>query len=67
MNKINPFWVYMGLVSILVISLVYYQGLTADVNAAGPFVINGLELAQARNPKTGNFSNYPSTNTPGQS
>lgn len=62
MNKISPFWVYMGLVSILVIALVYYQGLVSDVNAVGPFAIQGLSLAQGRNPSTFNFSNYPATN-----
>lgn len=61
MNKVNPFWIYMGLVSILVITLVYYQGLTSDVNAIGPFAIQGLGLLQGRNPNTYNFSNYPAT------
>lgn len=61
-KNINPFWVYMGLVSILVITLVYYQGLVADVNAVGPFAIQALGLAQGRNPTNYNFSNYPGTN-----
>lgn len=59
MRGISPFWFYMGLVSILVIAFVYYQGLTADVNAVGPYAIQALSLAQGRNPATFNFSNYP--------
>ena len=61
MGKINPFWIYMGLVSILIIALVYYQGFTADANAVGPFGIQALALAQGRNPSNFNFSNYPKT------
>lgn len=61
MNRISPFWFYMGLVSILVIAFVYYQGLTADVNAVGPYAIQALALAQGRDPSTFNFSNYPKT------
>jgi hypothetical protein len=55
------FWFYVFLLSLAVIAFVYYQGLTADVNAVGPFVIKAAELAQGRNPDTGNFSNYPTT------
>ena len=55
------FWFYVFFVGILVIALAYYQGLVADVGAVGPFVIQAGELAQGRNPQTGNFSAYPST------
>lgn len=62
----KSFWFYAGLVSVLIIAFVYYQGLTADVGAIGPFVIQAGALAQGRNPQTFNFSNYPATNAPGQ-
>lgn len=55
------FWYYMALVSILVIAFVYYQGLTSDVNAVGPYLIQLGSLAQGRNPYTGAFANYPTT------
>lgn len=51
------FWI--GFISVLVIIAVYYQGLVADTNALGPYAIQVLELAQGRNPSTGNFSSYP--------
>lgn len=59
MSKISPFWVYMGLVSVLVVALVYYQGLVSDVNAVGPFGIQALALLQGRSPTSFNFSDYP--------
>lgn len=62
MNRPRSFWFYVGLLSILIIAVVYYQGLTADVNAVGPFIIQGAALAQGRNPQTFNFSNYPGVN-----
>lgn len=64
MKTINPFWVYVGLVSVLVIVLAYYQGFVQDVNAAGPFLIKAGELAQGRNPATGDFSAYPKNPNP---
>lgn len=61
------FWFYLALIGILVIAVVYYQGLTADVSAIGPYLVQFGSLAQGRNPYTGNFSQYPSTATPTQS
>lgn len=62
MRNGHTFWFYAAIISVAVILLVYYQGLTSDVNSVGPYVIKLAELAQGRNPDTGNFSNYPGTN-----
>jgi hypothetical protein len=58
------FWFYVALISILVIAFVYYQGLTSDVKAVAPYLVQLGSLAQGRNPYSGNFSQYPSTATP---
>ncbi len=53
------FWVYLFAISILVIAVVYYKGLSTDVAAVAPFAIQAGNLAQGRNPYTGSFSSYP--------
>lgn len=60
MNKPHSFWFYVFILSAMVIAFAYYAGLTADASVVGPFVISLAELAQGRNPATGEFSNYPS-------
>ena len=59
------FWTYIAIIFILVIAVVYYQGLTQDISAVGPYVLSFAELAQGRNPQTGAFSNYPTTQKAG--
>jgi len=65
MTKFRPFWVYLGIAGILIIVLVYSQGLATDATAVGPYAIQALALAQGRNPATFGFSNYPGTNANG--
>lgn len=59
MKSYPGFWVWVGIISLAIVSFAYYQGLVADVNAVGPFVIQAGALAQGRNPSTFNFSDYP--------
>jgi hypothetical protein len=66
-TKKFSFWFWAGLISLAVIAFVYYQGLTSDAQVILPYVIQLGELAQGRNPLTGNFSNYPGTNSGSQS
>jgi hypothetical protein len=55
------FLFYLALISLFIVALVYYQGLTSDVATVAPVAIQLGALAQGRNPYTGAFSNYPGT------
>jgi hypothetical protein len=57
--RANPWLIYLGLVSVLIISLAYYRGLTSDVNSVAPWVIKLFALGQGRDPNTFQFSSYP--------
>ncbi len=61
----KSFWFYVAVIGVIVILLVYFQGFKSDTNAVGPYLIQLGALSQGRDPKTGAFSNYPTTNKGG--